>query len=166
MIMKAHIGIGIAGREGMQAARASDYAIGKFKFLKPLLFVHGREAYRKNSDIVCYNFYKNILYVMVQFLMNYFACFSGQTLYEPWIYQFYNPGFTGVALMYWGIFDYQYEKSVFMENHHLYRLGIEKRQFNQTRFFEWVFYAFYQALIIITIAYFGTEYYPTVNSDG
>jgi P-type E1-E2 ATPase len=28
MIMKADIGIGIAGKEGMQAARCSDYAIG------------------------------------------------------------------------------------------------------------------------------------------
>jgi len=28
MIQKAHVGIGIAGREGMQAARSSDYAIG------------------------------------------------------------------------------------------------------------------------------------------
>ena len=65
MILRAHVGIGIAGREGMQAARASDYAIGKFKFLKPLLFCHGREAYRRISWLVCYNFYKNILYVIV-----------------------------------------------------------------------------------------------------
>ncbi len=64
MLMKAHIGIGIAGKEGMQAARSADYAIGKFKFLKELLFVHGRECYRRNCDIVCYNFYKNILYVL------------------------------------------------------------------------------------------------------
>lgn len=64
MLMEAHIGVGIAGREGMQAARASDYAIGKFKFLKNLLFVHGREAYRRNCDIVSYNFYKNLLYVL------------------------------------------------------------------------------------------------------
>jgi P-type E1-E2 ATPase len=28
MIMKADVGVGIAGREGMQAARSSDFAIG------------------------------------------------------------------------------------------------------------------------------------------
>lgn len=65
MIMQAHVGVGIAGLEGMQAARASDFAIGQFKFLKPLLFVHGREAYRRNADLVCYAFYKNIMYVIV-----------------------------------------------------------------------------------------------------
>lgn len=28
MIQEAHIGVGITGREGLQAARASDYSIG------------------------------------------------------------------------------------------------------------------------------------------
>lgn len=64
MIREAHVGVGIAGREGMQAARSSDYAIGKFKFLRPLLFLHGREAYRRVSFLVCYSFYKNVLYVI------------------------------------------------------------------------------------------------------
>ena len=66
MITTADIGIGILGKEGKQAARASDYSISQFSFLKHLLFVHGREAYRKNSFIVCYNFYKNTLFVIPQ----------------------------------------------------------------------------------------------------
>uniref|UniRef100_A0A0E0DCV4 P-type ATPase C-terminal domain-containing protein n=1 Tax=Oryza meridionalis TaxID=40149 RepID=A0A0E0DCV4_9ORYZ len=37
MIQEANIGVGISGREGLQAARAADYSIGKFKFLKRLL---------------------------------------------------------------------------------------------------------------------------------
>jgi P-type E1-E2 ATPase len=28
MIMQAHVGVGIAGKEGQQAARTADYAIG------------------------------------------------------------------------------------------------------------------------------------------
>ena len=31
MITEAHVGIGIKGLEGQQAARASDFAIGEFK---------------------------------------------------------------------------------------------------------------------------------------
>jgi phospholipid-transporting ATPase len=54
MITAAHIGIGIRGKEGQQAARAADYSIGQFKFLKNLMFVHGREAYRKNSYLVLF----------------------------------------------------------------------------------------------------------------
>ena len=86
MIMKAHVGVGIAGREGMQAARSSDFAIGQFRFLRPLMFLHGREAYRRNSDLVCYTFYKNMLYVVPQTWFGFFSAFSGQVLYEPFIY--------------------------------------------------------------------------------
>lgn len=68
MITSAHVGIGISGLEGQQAARASDYAIGQFKYLKNLLFDHGREAYRRNSYLVCYIFYKNVIFVLPMFL--------------------------------------------------------------------------------------------------
>ena len=64
MITAAHLGIGIRGVEGQQAARASDFAIGEFKYLKRLLFIHGRESYRKNANLVLYNFYKNVLLVL------------------------------------------------------------------------------------------------------
>ena len=94
MITTANIGIGIMGVEGLQAARASDYCISEFQFLKRLLFVHGRESYRKNSFIVCYNFYKNFLFVMPLFYVGFYSFFSGQTIYDPWLYQLYNLSFT------------------------------------------------------------------------
>ena len=56
MITTAKIGIGIEGEEGSQAARSSDYSISKFSYLKRLLFYHGRESYRKNSFVVCFEF--------------------------------------------------------------------------------------------------------------
>lgn len=64
MITAAHVGIGIRGVEGQQAARASDYAIGEFKILRRLLLYHGRESYRKNSRLVLYNFFKNLMLVL------------------------------------------------------------------------------------------------------
>ena len=67
MITAAHVGIGIRGVEGQQAARASDYAIGEFKILKRLLLYAGRESYRKNSHLIVYNFYKNVVIVLPQF---------------------------------------------------------------------------------------------------
>ena len=42
MIQAAHIGIGLFGKEGNQAASYSDIAIPKFKHLRRLLFWHGR----------------------------------------------------------------------------------------------------------------------------
>mmetsp|Transcript_6605 Transcript_6605/g.6462 ORF Transcript_6605/g.6462 Transcript_6605/m.6462 type:complete len:171 (-) Transcript_6605:17-529(-) len=42
MIQAAHIGIGIFGKEGHQAADCSDFAICEFRHLRHLMFVHGR----------------------------------------------------------------------------------------------------------------------------
>jgi len=73
MINAAHIGVGISGLEGQQASKSADYAIGKFKFLKNLLFVHGREAYRRNSFATCYIFYKNILLTAPLFIFGFYS---------------------------------------------------------------------------------------------
>ena len=37
MIEKAHVGVGIYGKEGLQAVNNSDFAIGQFRFLQLLM---------------------------------------------------------------------------------------------------------------------------------
>jgi magnesium-transporting ATPase (P-type) len=66
MIGAAHVGVGIASAEGLQAANASDYAIGRFRFLQRLLLVHGRWNYMRISKLVIYSFYKNAVYAAAQ----------------------------------------------------------------------------------------------------
>ena len=90
MITAAHVGIGIRGVEGLQAARASDYSIGEFKVLKRLLLFCGRECYRRNSYLICYNFFKNLILVLPQFWFGFFNGLSGQTIYNPFLFQLYN----------------------------------------------------------------------------
>ena len=41
MIQEAHVGLGIAGKEGRAAVRSADFAFGKFKHLQRVLLVHG-----------------------------------------------------------------------------------------------------------------------------
>ena len=48
----------------MQAAQASDFAIGEFKGLWRLLFVHGRWNYMRVSDLILYFFYKNMIFTV------------------------------------------------------------------------------------------------------
>ena len=110
MITAAHIGIGIAGLEGTQAARASDYSIGQFRFLRSLLFVHGRECYRRNTYLVSYMFYKNVLYVMPIFMYGFVSFFSGTVIYDVYLYQLYNVIFTGLPIIWFAVFDWEFDK--------------------------------------------------------
>jgi phospholipid-transporting ATPase len=77
MITEANIGVGLQGNEGSQAISSSDYALGQFKHLRTLLFVHGREAYRRNAYVICYMFYKNLLMNMPLALYGILSQFSG-----------------------------------------------------------------------------------------
>ncbi len=61
MIQKADVGVGIAGREGMQAVMASDFAMARFHFLVRLLLVHGHWCYMRLANLILYFFYKNIV---------------------------------------------------------------------------------------------------------
>ena len=85
MIQAAHVGIGIKGLEGGQAAAQSDFAISQFRFLHRLLFTHGRWNYRRLSLFCCYFFYKNAVVSLTLFFYNFLTGFSGQSLYDPWV---------------------------------------------------------------------------------
>ena len=65
MIRAAHVGIGVAGQEGMQAVRSSDYSIQQFRDLQRLLLHHGRLSYMRLANMTMYFFYKNISFTCV-----------------------------------------------------------------------------------------------------
>jgi len=67
MIQMADVGIGISGQEGRQAVMASDFAMGQFRFLVPLLLVHGHWNYQRMAYMILYNFYRNATFVFVLF---------------------------------------------------------------------------------------------------
>ena len=78
MIQAAHVGVGISGVEGLQAARSADVAIAQFRFLRKLLLVHGAWSYHRISKVILYSFYKNIALYMTQFwVRNPFVCSPG-----------------------------------------------------------------------------------------
>ena len=76
MIQEAHIGIGLFGKEGRNAARSADFALARFKFLKRLLLVHGYLYCTRASIVVQYYFYLNLTFTMSIFYFSFFDAFS------------------------------------------------------------------------------------------
>lgn len=73
MIQAAHVGVGISGVEGLQAARSADFSIAQFRFLRKLLLVHGAWAYQRLSKMIFYYFYKNVALYLTQFWVSLYA---------------------------------------------------------------------------------------------
>jgi len=82
MIMAAHVGVGIVGREGHQAANTADFAIGQFRFLQNLLFDHGRTNYRRACKCTRFTFWRNALQVLLMFYYTPLSGYTGTTLFE------------------------------------------------------------------------------------
>eukprot|EP01065_Artemidia_motanka_P019723 TRINITY_DN2353_c0_g1_i1.p1 TRINITY_DN2353_c0_g1~~TRINITY_DN2353_c0_g1_i1.p1 ORF type:complete len:1417 (+),score=325.24 TRINITY_DN2353_c0_g1_i1:450-4253(+) len=105
MITEAHVGVGISGLEGMQAARSADYAIGQFRFLAPLMLVNGRWNYRRVCKVVLYSFYKNFVLYIAHFWFLFFNKFTGQSLFDPWAIACFNIVFTAFPVLAIGVLD-------------------------------------------------------------
>ena len=157
MITAAHIGIGISGLEGQQAARAADYSIGQFRFLKNLMFIHGREAYRRNSYCILYMFYKNVLYVLPIFYFGFLSEFSGTTFYDNYMYQTFNLFFTGAPIGWFCVMDFEFTKERFLQDPSLYKIGLRNLCFNNFIFWRWYFYAVWQSGVLIYLTFYTLE---------
>lgn len=163
MITEANVGIGIQGIEGTQAARASDYVISQFSHIKKLLFFHGREYYRRNTWVIGYNFYKNFLYISPVFWAGIITCFSGVTIFDPWILQFYNPVFVALPCGWYGIYSLEYPQKVLLNNPKLYIQGMEGKCFSMLNFMKFIGFAFVEGFIIY---FLGNFWFDRGNSDG
>ena len=138
MIQTAHIGIGIHGLEGRQAVNNSDYAIGQFRFLQKLLLVHGRFCYRRTAKVCLYMFYKNICYVVPQFLFGFYCMASGQPIYNDFVYQMYNTMYTATPIVIYGIMDKDTNVDTPIKHPWLYNDGQKNAFLGRRIFFKWV----------------------------
>lgn len=99
MIMEAHVGVGVFGKEGTQAARTADFAIGQFCYLQRLLLVHGRWGYKRIATFICYYFYKNCVMVFPEIFFAFFNGFSGQIFFLDWLPMLFNAFWTSWPCM-------------------------------------------------------------------
>ncbi|CAB4386591.1 unnamed protein product [Rhizophagus irregularis] len=153
MIQESHVGIGITGREGLQAARSSDYSIAQFRFLSNLLFVHGRWSYVRVSKFVLGTFYKCMCFYLTQGLFQLFTGFSGTSLYEQWTLSFYNTLFSSLPVIVIGMFEKDLNMKTVLGVPELYRLGQRNGGFNLKLFFTWMGAGIFHAFIIIGIPF-------------
>uniref|UniRef100_A0A1A8Q258 Phospholipid-transporting ATPase n=1 Tax=Nothobranchius rachovii TaxID=451742 RepID=A0A1A8Q258_9TELE len=130
MIQTAHVGVGISGNEGLQAANSSDYSIAQFKYLKNLLLVHGAWNYNRVAKCILYCFYKNIVLYIIEIWFAFVNGFSGQILFERWCIGLYNVLFTALPPLTLGIFERSCRKENMLKYPELYKTSQNAMGFN------------------------------------
>lgn len=66
MIMEADVGVGLMGKEGKQAALASDFSLENFEGLKDLLLWHGRNSYRRGAIMAQFVIHRGLIISIMQ----------------------------------------------------------------------------------------------------
>uniref|UniRef100_A0A8C8FZT0 Phospholipid-transporting ATPase n=1 Tax=Oncorhynchus tshawytscha TaxID=74940 RepID=A0A8C8FZT0_ONCTS len=165
MILEAHIGIGIKGKEGRQAVRNSDYAIPKLKHLKKLLLGHGHLYYVRIAHLVQYFFYKNLCFILPQFLYQFFCGSSQQPLYDAAYLTMYNICFTSMPILAYSLLEQHICMEVLMSNATLYRDVAKNAMLRWSPFLYWTLLGVYQGLLF----FFGVRFLfsnPALQDNG
>ncbi|XP_011617455.2 probable phospholipid-transporting ATPase IH isoform X2 [Takifugu rubripes] len=154
MILEAHVGIGIMGKEGRQAVRNSDYAIPKFKHLKKMLLVHGHYYYIRIAELVQYFFYKNVCFIFPQFLYQFFCGFSQQPLYDTAYLTLYNISFTSLPILLYSLIEQHIHMDILKKDPSLYRDIAKNSLLQWPIFIYWTILGVYDAIVMFFGAYF------------
>ncbi|XP_078787465.1 phospholipid-transporting ATPase IH isoform X16 [Oryzias latipes] len=165
MILEAHVGIGIMGKEGRQAVRNSDYAIPKFKHLKKMLLVHGHYYYIRISELVQYFFYKNVCFIFPQFLYQFFCGFSQQPLYDTAYLTLYNISFTSLPILVYSLMEQHINMDILKKDPSLYKDVAKNSLLRWPTFIYWTVLGVYNAIVM----FFGTYFLfdnTTFTSNG
>ncbi|KDR21171.1 putative phospholipid-transporting ATPase IA, partial [Zootermopsis nevadensis] len=151
MIQRAHVGIGISGVEGLQAACASDYSIAQ------LLFVHGAWNYNRMCKLILYSFYKNICLYVIELWFAIYSGWSGQILFERWTVGLYNVLFTAAPPLAMGLFDKVCSAETMLKYPALYKPSQNADLFNVKVFWVWILNALGHSILLYWLPLLAAE---------
>ncbi|KAI4332833.1 hypothetical protein L6164_017710 [Bauhinia variegata] len=160
MIQMADVGVGISGQEGRQAVMASDFAMGQFRFLVPLLLVHGHWNYQRLGYMILYNFYRNAILVLVLFWYVLFTAFTLTTAINEWSSMLYSIIYSALPTIIVGILDKDLSKRTLLKYPQLYGAGQRHEAYNKKLFWWTMIDTLYQSMIVFfgpLFAYWKTE---------
>uniref|UniRef100_A0A096M158 Phospholipid-transporting ATPase n=1 Tax=Poecilia formosa TaxID=48698 RepID=A0A096M158_POEFO len=161
MIKTAHIGVGLAGREGGQAVHNADFAVSQFRFLQRLLLVHGRWSYRRISLFLRYFLFKTCGFALVHIWFGILNGFSAQSLYETWFIALYTVFYTAVPVMCMAFFEQDVSAESSLKFPELYKSGQKKELSSPRKLVTYLLYAVYMSLVLFFIpcgVFYNTAY--------
>ncbi|KAH9577428.1 P-type ATPase [Trypanosoma melophagium] len=151
MIQCAHVGVGIKGREGGQAAAASDIVLSRFSFLSKLLLFHGHTAFQRSAIIVQQSFWKTVTLAWMQLLFNIYTEFSGVSFWDSFALTMYNSFFTAPVTFLCAM-NMPLSSSILLGNPKLYALSQRGRYFNSITFYGYIFRGFLHGTVIFFLS--------------
>ena len=148
MILEADVGLGIVGKEGLQASLAADYSIKEFKSLNMLLLWFGRVAYKNTSMMSNFIIHRGLIIAFNQFIFSCIFYFNPVPLYSGFLSFGYSTIFTSLPCI-CVLLDQDVNKNNVLTFPTLYKHLLKGRELNFKSFLFWLFKSILQAFIIM-----------------
>ena len=148
MIQEADVGIGIVGKEGLQASLAADYSISEFKSLNILLLWWGRMAYKNTSTLANFVIHKGLIISINQFIFSLIFYYNPVALYNGMLCLGYSTIFTctpAISIL----LDQDIDKDNVLKFPSLYKVLLKGRELNLKNFLWWLFKSIVQSGVIM-----------------
>lgn len=156
MIQVADIGVGIVGKEGKQAALASDFSILKFKHLSRLVLWHGRLAYKNTSVMAQFVIHRGLIISIIQCIFSLVFYSIAIPIYNGYLMLGYTTIYTMLPVL-CIIFDEDVSEEKVEEFPQLYQTLQKGRELNLKTFLIWVWKSIYQGAIIMLLTFWLFE---------
>ncbi|PFH57354.1 hypothetical protein XA68_15195 [Ophiocordyceps unilateralis] len=148
MIQASHVGVGISGKEGLQAARVADYAIAQFRFLQRLLLVHGRWNYVRTAKFILCTFWKEMFFYLPTAIYQRCSGYSGTSLYQEVSLTVFNTLFTSLCTICMGVWEQDLSAETLLAVPELYVYGQRGLGLNMSKYLRWMAVAAVQGLAV------------------
>ena len=85
MILESNVGIGIVGKEGLQASLAADFSITQFSHLRELILWHGRLSYIRTSSLAQFVIHRGMIISVIQAVFSIVFYFVAIPIYNGYL---------------------------------------------------------------------------------
>ena len=148
MIQQADIGIGLVGKEGLQASLAADYSTTKFKNLNHLIFWLGRLSYKNTATVAKFVIHRGLIISLIQFIFSIIFYNLPVPIFNGWLILGYSSFFTNLPVISL-LSDTDSTKKDILKFPILYKSMLKGRELSIKYFFIWLFKSIFQAAIIM-----------------
>ncbi|CDR93704.1 phospholipid-translocating P-type ATPase, putative [Babesia bigemina] len=148
MITEADVGIGIVGKEGLQASLSADYSIHRFHYIKRIILWHGRNSYKSSASLTHFIIHRGMIIAVMQALFSAMYFYMPLAFFQGWLQIGFSTYYTMLPL-YSLVLDYEIEESVVFLFPELYQTLHTGRVMSVKTFLIWVWISVFQGAILM-----------------
>jgi len=148
MIQQSDAGVGIEGKEGLQASLAGDFSIPQFSHISKLLLVHGRRSYKRSAALSQFVIHRGLIISTMQAVFSAVFYLSSVALYQALLQVGYATLYT-MFPVFSLVLDQDISSYIAVTYPELYKELSKGRSLSYKTFFMWVLISIYQGGVIM-----------------